>query len=106
MAVNSSFSTLNLFFARYLQLCEHLFQKKILSIEVGENSRIYDIYDYRGQFHQHSMHSFYVRKLGEQLFCAYILGLYFIGVSLLAQKLLIERWWNWPQDDQNLFQIM
>jgi hypothetical protein len=44
-----------------------------------------------GQFHQHSTRSFYVLKLGAQLFCAYILGLYFIGVSLLAQKLLIER---------------
>ncbi len=45
-----------------------------------------------GQFHQHSMRSFYERKLRAQLFCAYILGLYFTGVSLLAQKLRVERW--------------
>ncbi len=43
-----------------------------------------------GQFHQHSTHSFYVQKLLSQLFCAYILGLYFTGVSLLAQKLRVE----------------
>ncbi len=48
-----------------------------------------------GQFHQHSKFSFYVRKLRTQLFCAYVLGLYFTGVSLPVQKLLIERWWNW-----------
>ncbi len=28
-------------------------------------------------------------------FCAYILGLYFTGVSLPAQKLCVEQWWNW-----------
>jgi hypothetical protein len=44
------------------------------------------------------MHSFYVRKLRTQLFCAYVLGLYFTGVTLLAQKLCVERWWNWPLD--------
>jgi hypothetical protein len=31
-----------------------------------------------------------------QHFCAYILGLYFTGARLLAQKLRIKRWWNWP----------
>jgi hypothetical protein len=40
------------------------------------------------------MCSFYVRKLRAQLFCAYILGLYFTGARLLALKLHIERWWN------------
>jgi hypothetical protein len=50
----------------------------------------------RGQFHQLSMCSFYVRKLHAQLFCAYILGLYFTCERLLAQKLCMERWWNWP----------
>ncbi len=30
-------------------------------------------------------------------FCANVSGLYFAGVSLLAQKLLIEHWWNWAQ---------
>ncbi len=44
----------------------------------------------RGQFHQHSMRSFCICKLCEQLFCAYTLGLYFTGISLPAQKLLIE----------------
>jgi hypothetical protein len=51
----------------------------------------------RGQFHQRYSRSFYVRKLRTQLFCAYILGLYFTGVSLPAQKLRIEHWWNWAQ---------
>ncbi len=50
---------------------------------------------FRGQFHQRSMRSFYVCKLRPQLFCAYVLGLYFTGVSLPAQKLCVERWWNW-----------
>ncbi len=48
-----------------------------------------------GQFHQCSMRSFFVRKLHVQLFCAYVLGLYLTGVSLPAQKLCVERWWNW-----------
>ncbi len=48
-----------------------------------------------GQFHQRSKRSFYVCKLRVQLFCAYVLGLYFTGVSLPAQKLRIECWWNW-----------
>ncbi len=51
----------------------------------------------RGQFYQHSLCSFYIRKLRIQLFCAYVLGLYFTGARLLAQKLSVERWWNWPQ---------
>ncbi len=42
------------------------------------------------QFHQHSSCSFYVLKFRTQLFCAYVLGLYFTGARLLAQKLLIE----------------
>jgi hypothetical protein len=50
-----------------------------------------------GQFHQRSTCSFYIRKLCAQLFCAYVLGLYFTGVRLLVQKLCIERLWNWPQ---------
>ncbi len=40
--------------------------------------------------------NFFIMKLRVQLFCAYILGLYFPGARLLAQKLRIERWWNWP----------
>ncbi len=51
----------------------------------------------RSQFHQCSMRSFYVHKFREQLFCAFILGSYFIGTRMLAQKLHIERWWNWTQ---------
>jgi hypothetical protein len=43
-----------------------------------------------GQFHQHSTCSFYVRKLRAQLFYAYVLDLYFTGVSLPAQKLRVE----------------
>ncbi len=57
-----------------------------------------------GQFHQHSIHSFYVRKLRAQLFCAYILGLYFTGARLLAQKLCVERWWNWALITTMLYQ--
>jgi hypothetical protein len=49
----------------------------------------------RGQFHQRSTCSFYVNKLRPQLFCAYVLGLYFTGVSLPVQKLCVEHWWNW-----------
>ncbi len=45
----------------------------------------------RGQFHQCSTRSFYVCKLHAQLFCAYILGLYFTGARLLAQKWRVER---------------
>ncbi len=47
---------------------------------------------YWAQFHQRSTHSFYVRKLRVQLFCAYNLGLYFTGAGLLVQKLCVERW--------------
>jgi hypothetical protein len=39
------------------------------------------------QFYQRS-----VRKLCAQLFCAYVLGLYFTGARLLAQKLHVEHW--------------
>jgi hypothetical protein len=46
-----------------------------------------DAENIKGQFHQRSTHSFYVRNLHTQLFCAYVLGLYFAGVSLMAQKL-------------------
>ncbi len=55
-----------------------------------------------GQFHQCSTCSFYIRKLRAQLFCAYDLGLYFIGARLLAQKLRVEHWWNWPLDGEEL----
>ncbi len=48
-------------------------------------------------FYQHSKRSFYVRKLRALLLCAYVLGLYFTGVNLLAQKLPIKRWLNWAQ---------
>ncbi len=41
------------------------------------------------------MRSFYIRKLPVQLLCAYVLGSYLTGVSLPAQKLRVERWWNW-----------
>ncbi len=44
----------------------------------------------KGQFHQRSKRSFYICKLRMQLFCALVLGLYFTGVSLPAQKLGVE----------------
>ncbi len=43
------------------------------------------------------MCSFYVCKFQALLFCAYVLGLYFTGISLPAQKLRVEHWWNWAQ---------
>ena len=48
------------------------------------------------QFHQHFTSSFFIQKLFEQLFCTYILGLYFLGTRKLALKLLVKCWWNWP----------
>jgi hypothetical protein len=44
------------------------------------------------QFRQRSTHNFYVRKFHVQLFCAYVLCLYYTGARLLAQKLRVERW--------------
>jgi hypothetical protein len=44
------------------------------------------------QFHQRSTCRFYILKLHAHLFCAYVLGLYFTGARLLAQKLRVERW--------------
>ncbi len=38
-----------------------------------------------GQFHQRSTRSFYVCKLRTQLFCTYILGLFFTGVQTLVK---------------------
>ncbi len=53
-------------------------------------------FDSWGQFHQRSTRSFYIHKLRTQLFCAYVLGFYSTGARLLAQKLRVECWWNWP----------
>ena len=52
-----------------------------------------------GQFHQHFMTGFFVRKCFEQLFFTYSLALYSFGEIILAQKLLIKRWRNWPLTD-------
>ncbi len=45
--------------------------------------------------------TFYVQLLrtyvAHAAFCAYILGLYFTGVNLPAQKLRKKCWWNWAQ---------
>ncbi len=46
-----------------------------------------------GQFHQHFIHGFFVRKCLEQIFCTYILGLYFFGKKVAAPKLLLKCWW-------------
>ena len=43
-----------------------------------------------GQFHQSSTCSSYLHKQCAQLFCAYVLGLYFTGARLLVQKLSVE----------------
>ncbi len=58
--------------------------KKFPHSMVSYNEKIW------GQFHQHSMCSFYVPKFRSQLFCAYVLCLYFTGARLLAQKLCVE----------------
>ncbi len=68
------------------------------SLTMPNKFTFYLPYIFWGQFHQHSTHSFYVRKLRSQLFCAYVLGLHFTSVSLPAQKLGIERWWNWTRE--------
>ncbi len=68
------------FFVLTFLVCTFLPQEywcKGCSCNVGE-------IDTRGQFHQSSTRSFYVCKLGAQLFCAYILALYSTGVRLLA----------------------
>jgi hypothetical protein len=59
---------------------------------LGGSSKVNLTKSFRGQFHQCSTRSFYVRKLRTQLFCAYILGLYFTGARLVAQKLCVEHW--------------
>jgi hypothetical protein len=48
-----------------------------------------------GQFHQDFTDSFFVLKLCAKLFCTYILGLYFFGKRISAEKLLVKCWWNW-----------
>jgi hypothetical protein len=45
-----------------------------------------------GQFHQCSTGSFNIRNLHAELFCAYVICLYFTGARLLAQKLRVKRW--------------
>ena len=50
----------------------------------------------QGQFHQYFMTGFFVQKCFEQLFCTYSSALYSFGKRILAQKLLIKCWWNWP----------
>jgi hypothetical protein len=43
---------------------------------------ILEEYDFWVQFHEQSTSSFYIRKFRVQLFCAYVLGLYFTGARL------------------------
>ncbi len=43
-----------------------------------------------GQFHQHFTRSFCTRKFREQLFCTYILDLYFFDARILVQTLLLK----------------
>ncbi len=40
----------------------------------------------------------FVQKLYEQLFCSFILGLYFFLNNKLVEKLLLKCWWNWLKD--------
>jgi hypothetical protein len=61
-----------------------------LCIDNDEIDELRTSHEIMGQFHQCSTHSFYIRKLRMQLFCAYVLGLYFTEVSLPAQKLCID----------------
>jgi hypothetical protein len=62
-----------------------------VKVDHKNNSAKHFSVEKRGQFHQYSTCSFYIRKLLAQLFCAYVLGLYFTGVSLPAQKMWVER---------------
>ncbi len=67
-----------------------------ISINLLSQSCLYSVegIDPWAQFHQPSTSSFYVRKLCAQVFCAYVIGLYFTDTRLLAQKLCLEHW-NW-----------
>ncbi len=70
-------------------LNEPLIEVANLSEEEQRNFQLFFLLP-GGQFHQHSTRSFYVSKLRVLLFCAYDLGLYFTGISQLAQKLCVE----------------
>jgi hypothetical protein len=71
----------------------HGFHKNKANKESSINNvtQFWIIFDTSAQFHQHFTGSFYVRKLCTQLFCAYIVGLYFTGARLLVQMLRVER---------------
>ncbi len=113
MTVDTEFVNKKSFFAKTICTFDHFFLMWIREFtgkkSMNNEDRLYVIkpgvkvlfessfYVFRGQFHQHSTSSFYVRKLHAQLFCAYVLGLYFTGARLLAQKLHVECWWNWAQ---------
>ena len=42
--------------------------------------------------------TFWYKNLLSSFFCTYLLGLYFFVKRILAQKLLVKNWWNWPQN--------
>ena len=52
----------------------------------------------RWQFHQHFTISFCANILAPKTFKAKLQVQSFFGELLLAQKLLIKCWWNWPQE--------
>jgi len=55
---------------------------------------------FRCQFHQHFMHVFYVQKPFVLPYSNYSLALLFFGKRILAEKLLVKCWWNWPQVEE------
>ncbi len=75
----------------YIQIMTSLFRFPFITHQYTKRS------GGQGSIHQHSTCSLYVCKFRSQLFCACVLGLYFTCSRLLAQKLCIERWWNWNQ---------
>jgi len=58
--------------------------------EDEEYERALFVMPHRCQFHQHFSQDFFVRKCFAQLSSGYCLALYFFGIRILAQKLLVK----------------
>jgi len=56
-----------------------------------------DVPKTRCQFHKHFMSCFCTNILALKTFCACSLALWVFGARILAQKLLVKCWWNWPK---------
>ncbi len=60
-------------------------------------AKLFDIGVSRGQFHQHFTSSFYVCRSQKRKKYSKVVSLFWSFRDLRTQKLLVERWWNWPQ---------